>query len=206
MPKEQPPSNRFRELLNRCFVDQDPEAAREVVQRYTPHLLAVIRRRLDGRLRPLVGGSDIAQDAWVALLERVAAGAPFVEERQFLAFVTGVVENKVRELHRKHLALQRHDLKRQQSLESVRGTQDLADREPNPLQAVAGRDEWHQLLERFTEQERQIAELLIDGDGHRAIADRLGLNERTVRRTIVRLEERLREILNGRRAFSAPQG
>ena len=65
----------------------------------------------------------------------------------------------------------------------LRGRQ-LAARQPSPSEVAVAEELWARLLRGLPEHHRQILELRRDGNTHQQIADRLGLNERTVRRVI----------------------
>ena len=62
-----------------------------------------------------------------------------------------------------------------------------------PAEAVAFADQMQALLAMLDEQERQVVGLKLQDLTNEQIAERLNLAERTIRRTMKRVEEKLRE-------------
>jgi DNA-binding NarL/FixJ family response regulator len=57
-------------------------------------------------------------------------------------------------------------------------------RDPTPSQVVRAKERWDQILAPLSESQQQIVGLLLEGHTHREIAEKLGLNERTIRRVL----------------------
>jgi RNA polymerase sigma-70 factor (ECF subfamily) len=73
----------------------------------------------------------------------------------------------------------------------------LAGHEPPPDEAAMFADEFRHLLESLDAEERRIVELKLDDRTNLQVAEAVGLSERTVRRILNRLKERVE------RAFEA---
>jgi DNA-directed RNA polymerase specialized sigma24 family protein len=85
-------------------------------------LRRAIHRRLRRRLHPLervVGGSDICQETWIALLtgDQGITDQTFTSPAHLIAFLEGIARNKVREKERQYLGTQKRDLRRQVPLD-----------------------------------------------------------------------------------------
>ncbi|NQT11376.1 MAG: helix-turn-helix domain-containing protein [Planctomycetes bacterium] len=65
----------------------------------------------------------------------------------------------------------------------------LAADQPSPSQVAIADELWTRLLRGRPEHHQRILELRREGNTHQQIADRLGVNERTVRRVIRSLLE-----------------
>lgn len=96
----------------------DYEAAARLVREYGRSFLRIFRYRYKQRLKQLervVGGSDLTQEAWVALIMQQdgLSEQTFASPEHFMAFLQGVARNKLREAERRYLGTEKRDLTRQ---------------------------------------------------------------------------------------------
>lgn len=169
------------------------DAAREVLERYGPHIVRVIRRRLSRQLRSKFDSTDFVQAVWASFFGIDPQKHTFDSPEALMAFLAAVARNKVIEAYRQRRQYQKYDVSRERSLDSP-STAKLggpAARQPTPSQAVSAREQWDRLLAELPPQDQRVLELLREGHTHVEVARILNLNEKTVRRVIDRVAERV---------------
>jgi RNA polymerase sigma-70 factor (ECF subfamily) len=176
--------------LMRRLRDGDEEAARVLLRDYGPHILRIIRRRLDPKLRSKFDSQDFAQSVWASFF----AGLPeqdlnFDRPEALLAFLKNLASNKVIDAHRQRRRTKKYDVAREHSLDgsAAAAAGHLAVPGPTPSQAAVAKERWDRLLEGQPDYCQRILVMLQKGYTHQEIADQLGLNEKTVRRLLRRL-------------------
>src|SRR5438552_15677561 len=93
------------------------EAARELVEKYGPYLLRVVRRRLHPRLRTRFDSADFVQAVWVSFFANRAELRSFQRAEDIVAFLARMAQHKVTEGVRQQLGTGKRDLTREQSLD-----------------------------------------------------------------------------------------
>ena len=178
----------FRELMERLQGGSE-EAARELFERYGPHIIRVVRRRLDKKLRPKFDSADFLQSVWASFFAGRGKKPTFDRPEALVAFLVSLARNKVVDKFRQRVHTQKYNVARERSLESSTAGQAraLAGRQPTPSQVAMANERWEQLLEGQPAHYRQILVLLRQGHTHQQIAAALGLNEKTVRRLLLKL-------------------
>ena len=110
-----------------------------------------------------------------------------------------MVRNKVSEQHRRLTRTEKYDLAREERLYVRRGDREVprevVSPEPSPSQAVQAADRMEQLTAGRSPLEIEVLTLRRQGLTFMEIADRTGINERTVRRVI----ETVRSLLESHR-------
>jgi RNA polymerase sigma factor (sigma-70 family) len=170
------------------------EAVWTLIEQYGPHILRTVRRRLARDLRSKFDSQDFVQAVWASFFSGSRQFARLETPDQLMAFLTAMARNKVVDEVRRRVQTQKHDLKRERSLDdSTAGYRaDAASREPTPSDVAIAREQWERILAAQPEHYRRIVELRLTGETHDRIALELGINERTVRRVLGRmLEERV---------------
>jgi RNA polymerase sigma-70 factor (ECF subfamily) len=91
---------------------------------------------------------------------------------------------------RQRLGTQKYNVSREHSLEQtvLRHAVEPAARQPTPSQVAIANERWELFLKDQPAHYRQVLELLRQGHTHQEIATRLGLNEKTVRRLVRKLD------------------
>lgn len=180
----------FKNLMQRVH-DGSEDAARELLDRYGEHILRVVRRKLSRELRSKFDSVDFVQAVWASFF----AGAPkrrgFEHPQALIAFLVTLAQNKVVDAVRQRMLTQKYNVNRERALDgSVSGeAAALAAREPSPSQVAVANDEWRRLLADLPARYRRMLELLREGHTQKDIARELGVNEKTVRRLLDRLNE-----------------
>jgi RNA polymerase sigma-70 factor (ECF subfamily) len=175
----------------------DQQAANELFRRYAGRLIALARSRLSASLSRRVDAEDVVQSAYRSFFAGARDGL-YDPQRggtlwKFLVAIT---------LHKLQDQLERHTAqKRSIKAERCFGTEDtllglraeaLA-RDPSPVEAVALVDQVEQVMRQLDPLQRQIFELRLQGHSLEEIAAQTQRCERTVRRTLERVKERLEQ-------------
>jgi DNA-directed RNA polymerase specialized sigma24 family protein len=91
----------------------DQEAARVLYDQYSGSLLRLIRRRMHPRLFLLFDPEDVLQEAWIGFY--TAKQLPCVASNERLgAYLVGIADHKLGDLHRKFLDNPKRDLRRRE--------------------------------------------------------------------------------------------
>jgi RNA polymerase sigma-70 factor (ECF subfamily) len=178
----------FADLLRRVR-QGDPAAAREVVERYGPHIRRVARFELrDPRLRRLVDSEDVWQSVAGAFFFRAAAGDfELSTSRDLVALLSAMARNRARR-HAEHEGAARRDFRRAEPADASAAT--LAAPGPSPRSAFAHRELLAELLRRLSPEERRAAELRAEGCSWAEVAERLGGTAEAIRKRHQRACER----------------
>lgn len=161
-------------------------AAGELVGRYGAHILRIVRRQLNRKLRTKFDSADFVQAVWASFFALPLDRYNFEESATLAGFLYHLARNKVVEAVRQRLQTHKYNVNRERALDEreMCPSAAFAAREPSPAQIAIAREEWERLLAGQPEHYRQILAGLRDGETQQAIAAQLGLNERTVRRVI----------------------
>ena len=177
----------FQDLLQRARECCD-ESARELVERYGPHILRVVRRRLNKRLRSKFDSVDFVQAVWASFFALPMEKYQFDRPEQLVEFLMGLARNKVVDAVRQRLATQKYNIERELPIHdsAVNEQLDLAARGPTASQVAIAKEEW----ERLQDVERTRDERILDSLGTvlnlQEIAREIGVSEKTVRRVLRR--------------------
>jgi RNA polymerase sigma-70 factor (ECF subfamily) len=133
------------------------------------------------------------------LVESGSGSRAFEDVEHFRGFLYGMVRNKVSEQQRRLTKTAKYDLTREERLYIRRGDREVAREvvspEPSPSQAVQASDRMAQLTAGKSPREVEILTLRRLGLTLLEIAQRTGINERSVRRVI----DSARSLLESRR-------
>jgi RNA polymerase sigma factor (sigma-70 family) len=161
----------------------DKAAAEAIFQRYVERLTRLARSRLSAKLAARVDPEDIIQSAYRSFFMAARQGR-FVAERggDLWRLLVEVVLHKLYRQVEHHTAQRRSVERERQVLDSRGETVGLPDKTPTPAEAAAAVEELEAILQQLSERGRQTLELRLQGYQLEEIAERLGCNERTVRR------------------------
>ncbi len=163
----------FQDLVRRVR-GGDEQAATELVRRYEPLIRREVRLRLeDQRLGRVFESMDVCQSVLASFFVRTAAGQFDLDEPgQLLALLVRMARNKVVSAAR-HQRRQRRDDRRQDA-NGVAGLEQAAAHGESPSQVVAGQELLARFFQGLSEEERQIADLRVEGLAWADVAGRLG--------------------------------
>lgn len=178
-------SDDFRDLVSRAEGGSQG-AIWELVESLSPHVHRLIGKRMGPALRQRVGVSDIIQATWASFLLGDQPLSAFEDEDALRAYVCSIAMNKLRMSIRANLGSQARDARRETS--SAYALADVpASDEPTPSEVFVFRESWNSFMDSQPEHYRQIVALRLEGLTYPVIAERLRLNERTVRRVLQKL-------------------
>ncbi len=168
-------------------------------RRYGEIIERLADRHMPGALRRRLGAEDIAQSVCRTFVRRAAEGEFELPDGGSLwGLLCAITVTKVREETRFHLR-QKRGMNREQHLDSV--TSAGVPKVPEPsVQATPGEaaefaDQFERLVSAFDEEERQVIQLRLQDYTLEEIAERLECSERTIRRFLKRVQERLSGML-----------
>jgi RNA polymerase sigma-70 factor (ECF subfamily) len=139
---------------------------------------------------------DFVQAVWQSVLTKDGQDlGQFTNARHFRGFLAGVARNKVFEEHRRRTRTRKYSLKREEPLYVRRGDRELPREvpatDPTPSEDAQARDRFAQLIEGRSPQEAEVIELRRRGLTFEEIAAQTGLSERSVRRIIEAIRQRM---------------
>jgi RNA polymerase sigma-70 factor (ECF subfamily) len=177
----------FQDLLQRARECCD-ESARELVERYGPHILRVVRRRLNKRLRSKFDSVDFVQAVWASFFALPMEKYQFDRPEQLVEFLMGLARNKVVDAVRQRLATQKYNIERELPIHdsAVNEQLDLAARGPTASQVAIAKEECERLQDVERTRDERILDSLGTGLNLQEIAREIGVSEKTVRRVLRR--------------------
>jgi RNA polymerase sigma factor (sigma-70 family) len=182
-----------RELISAWILGDEP-SAKTVFDRYVVRLRALARARMSRRLARRVDPDDVVMSAYRSFFVAARDGRTSVPEDDDLWPLLAIVTlRKVARQARRHAAGVRSTEREVPDAEDWLAEQ--VSREPDPEQATVVEEEVSRLLADLDDTARAVVERVLQGDAVPAIADDLGLHERTVRRAVERCREKLRRTL-----------
>ncbi len=175
----------------------DGDAATVLYQRYLQKLLNLVGQHLSAKFNPRFDPEDVVQSVFKSLFRRAKKGDfIFEDDADFWKLLLTIALNKVRNKVRHHQAD-----KRSTSREVVASNIGQPDgyilnrlaQNPTALETVAFSDLFTSVIDCLEPREQQLIHLRLEGHTQHEIADRLQVDERTVRRMFVRVRQRVAE-------------
>ena len=179
----------FEALLNR-IQRGDEQATEALVTTYGSHLIRAVRKNLRSEIRSKFDSHDFVQAVWASLFASPGRLKGIQKPAQLVGLLKAMAHNKVTDENRRRTQTQRHSVHQERQLPTDDKGQDLLlSSAPGPVELAMVRERWAQLLEGCPEHYKQIATLKLAGRTNRSVAAQLGLNEKTVRRVLKRLQQ-----------------
>ena len=183
-------------VLVELFRQGDEDAAGEMFQRYVERLIAVARNRLSAKMKRRIDAEDVVQSAFRSFFAHAQNGRyEFEETGDLWRLLVVITINKLRQKVEYHTAAKR-GFSREQSQRhdtSLAFGYEAIDKGPSPDAEMAVDEEIEQLTAGMDETQRRIVELRLKGYGIEEIAADVGRSERTVRRLMDKVRERLEQ-------------
>lgn len=179
----------------------DPEAARQLFDRFAHRLIGLAQTHLDRRLRGKVDADDVMQSVFKSFFrmqrEQALAFSEWDDLWSLLAVITlrkcghraAYYKAACRDVRRESMSFADDD-------EAEAGWEAIA-REPTPLEAMMLGETVADLLRSLDGRDRKLATLALQGYTRMEIAEQVGCTERTVYRVLERLRRRLEQSMNG---------
>jgi RNA polymerase sigma-70 factor (ECF subfamily) len=187
--------NDFTALIARAKAGE-PGAIRDFLCRFEPEVRMMVRTRLPKKLRTQFDSLDFVQVVWQSFFADPRVDAASFENVEHLrGFLAGLVRNKVFEQHRRLTKTEKYNLSREERLYIRRGDRDVlrevVSPDPSPSAAAQAIERMAQLTAGLSQREVEVISLRRLGLTFDEIADRTGVNERTVRRIIYAARARM---------------
>jgi RNA polymerase sigma-70 factor (ECF subfamily) len=180
----------------------DQHAAQEFWGQFGHLLQQLADKNLAEGMRRRVGPEDVAQSACRTFLRRARLGEFQLPDSESLwRLLCAITLTKVREQTRFHLR-KRRGLDREVHAAALSNAGasgagfDRAAPGPTPAEVAEFDDQFQKLLASMDEEERQIVDLKLQDCTQEEIAERLGCSERTVRRILKRVQQRLARVFD----------
>ncbi len=181
-----------RELLAH-YQAGDNEAATELFDRYVARLTALARSRVGQRLKRRIDAEDIVQSAYRSFFLHAHAGDYALAEAgdlwRLLAAIT---------LHKLHRQVERHSAGKrglQGEESSSAAAADASTPEPSAAEIVALCEGLELAMNGLADDERAVLAGLLEGRSVEDLAAMLGKTDRTARRMVARVREKLEQRL-----------
>jgi RNA polymerase sigma factor (sigma-70 family) len=174
----------------------DEVVVRTFYEQYGRILHRIAGRRLASGLRRRVDASDIVQSVFRTFFRRAHEGQFSLPDNQKLwNLLCAITLTKVRQTARFHLR-QKRGLNREVHSDARDNSGEVRPFEAvdpglSPASAVEFTDQFQQLLESLDPEEQQVVDLKLQDCTNEEAAATMGVSERTVRRIISRLRDRL---------------
>ena len=174
----------------------DADAIRDLIHRFEGDVRTIVRVRLPQSLRSQFDSMDFVQAVWQSVLTNDGEDlGRFTNARHFRGFLAGVARNKVFEEHRRRTRTRKYSLMREEPLYIRRGDRELPREvpapDPTPSQDAQAQDRFAQLVAGRSAQEAEVVDLRRRGLTFEEIATQTGLSERSVRRIIEAIRQRM---------------
>jgi RNA polymerase sigma factor (sigma-70 family) len=184
------------ELMAR-WRDGDEQAAGELFRRYAERLLALARSRLSTWLARHVDPEDVVQSAYRSFFTGARDGRFDLRRSGDLWRLLVAITLHKLQRQAERLTAAKRAVARERSLQEEGGSMGLQAgllaREPTPAEAAALADTLEAVLRGLGPLERRMVELRLAGHALEEIADDVRRSERTVRRLLEQVKQRLRQ-------------
>lgn len=165
-----------------------PEEVRKFIEKFGSHIRRIVRRKLDRRMQSKYDSLDFEQMVWASFFRNPREIRSFKNPDDLFRYLAGVARHKVIQEYRRRLRSQKYDVKREQPLlDSDAESDPVESMDMTPSQVAMAREEWERLVDGQPKRVQEIIQMRIGGATYVEISEKLGINERTVRRVIDRL-------------------
>lgn len=173
----------------------DQQAAAELFRRYVDRLVALARSRLSRKAAQHVDPEDVVQSVYRSFFAEAREGRYDLKRGGDLwrLLVTITLHKLQKQVGR--FNTQKRDIDQERDLGDDNAVLEnhLAAPEPSPLEALALADQMEQVMRRLEPVERRMFELRLQGHTIDEIAAAIGCGERTVRRALTEIKQRLQD-------------
>ena len=176
-----------------------PDAAREVFDRFNPHVQRVVRRHLARRLRRHYDSIDFLQAVWASFFLTPADRYTFDCPDDLVGFLATIAANKVIEAYRHQVLTLKNDVGREMPIGQLPAgdlpagpapvSAEPAGREPSPSQVAIAEERWELLLRDQPPLRRRVLELIRQGHSLGEAAEQTGVHPKAIQRLLRKLSE-----------------
>lgn len=185
-------ASEFEQLI-RDLQEGSDAAAMQLLELYGPHVQRVVRRRLAAEIRARYDSADFVQAVWASFFANVDRLTHFESAEQLIAYLARMATNKVIDEVRRGLIYKRRNVKLETRIDVEQDSTGpfLKSNEPTPSEKAVAAEAHERLVRDQPSRYRRIVELRTHGCTFVEIAERLDIHERTARRVIQQLTERM---------------
>lgn len=179
-----------------------PRAYEEFWQRYGRRLDAVAQKHFPAGLQRRLAPEDIVQSTCRSFFARIVDGRLAVSDADSLwGLLCAITLNKTRMKQRYHLA-KRRALNRERDVEKNNDSDSAPSFEPSseaqsPEESAMFSEQLEQVMQLLDPIEQEILQLKLENFTHEEIAEKVHRSDRTIRRVLQRLQEKLLATLKG---------
>jgi len=191
-----PTDDEFQRLIDGLRAGE-PSTLRAVYAQYGPQLRGIADRRLAPELHRRFDADDVVQSTFRTFFRRAQGGQFQFEDNQRLwNLLLAIAMTKLREKARYH-GRQTRAVERERSSPRARPgdssppEDSFIARAPAPDTAMELADAYENFLHSLDEQEQRLVDLKLQDRTNDEAAETLGISERSVRRILQRLEEKM---------------
>jgi RNA polymerase sigma-70 factor (ECF subfamily) len=187
------------ELVDR-WREGDETAAGVLHKRYLAKLLNLVGRHLASRFNPRLDADDVVQSVFGSFFNGAREGRyEFDGDNDFWKLLLTIALNKVRNTVRHHQT-QMRDLGKESFSTNTEGSERLLASLKSPGRIAAEYagflESLDELLDKLDPGEQELLRYQIEGYTQKEIADKMHLNDRTIRRMLARIRNRGLEMLD----------
>ena len=181
----------FRDLLNRIS-SGDNEALQALMDGYRTEVLRVIRRHIRRDLRKRFDSEDFAQAVWLSLYNKRCEITKIDSPETLGRYLAQMAKHKVIDEGRRQTGAKRN-IRRDVNINGSRlAVDDLeAGHSPTPSQLALSKEQLSLLINLARDDEKKMVQWRLEGLTFADIADRIGMDERTIRRRFQRLQRKV---------------
>jgi RNA polymerase sigma factor (sigma-70 family) len=172
--------------LMRRVSEGSEDAAWELVTRYGEEIRRAVRRVLNAKLRPKFDSLDFVQIVWKSFFRVRNKCDRFHRPEELAAYLVTMARNKVGMEARRRLTTEKYNVRQERSFDRLRA-EDMACRQPAPIDVAIAHEQWDQMLKDQPAHYRRIIHLRLQGHTCQDIGKAVHLDERTVRRFLKKL-------------------
>jgi RNA polymerase sigma factor (sigma-70 family) len=178
----------FEALMQRVR-QGSPEAARQLVSKCGPHILRMVRRRMNVKMRARFDSADFVQSVWASFFAKQPENVNFDKPEALVAYLVQMAHNKVIEEMRDRMLRPKNDVSREHSLDGSAAYEAglLTCRQPRPSQVFVAQETYERMMEKLDAKTQAIVERLRAGHMHHEIAKEFGVTTKTVQRVLHKL-------------------
>ena len=188
------------ELVERYRETGDEAAATTLHDRYLLRLMNLVGQHLSRKFNPRLGPEDVVQSVFRSMFRLTRAGRfEFDGENDFWKLLLTMALNKVRNKVRREQADKRDPAKETGNTQSpaIQGFAVSRFGEPlSPAEVVEFADTLEFVLQNLTEEEQQLIQMRMEGLTQKEIAEKMGVDARTIRRRFANIRDRGASLLD----------
>ena len=200
-----PESEKTEELLGDAR-EGNAEAVNKLIDRHRDAILRLVRMRLDRRIQPRVGVSDVVQDVFVEANRRLQK---YLQDpvMPFHLWLRQIAKDRIIDAHRRHRVSAKRSVDREQPAHlpgdmdhsSLALANQLVDGEITPMAAATQRELASRVEERIAELPEQDRDILLmrhyEFLSNQEVAEALGLSQPAASMRYLRAIRRMRDLL-----------